>query len=152
MSASISKALLSFRLSLILQHGSAEQRLTAHNTHTVCTIPTSVVDPAGSGSTWIRIHFAVMDPYPDPYWECGSGSGSSSMETDQNLQLNLVFCLSKRLLFLHPMKPMRIHNTDPNYFQITQPGSTVIYRHASVPMEAAEFYPARHGLRDTLTS
>ncbi len=46
---------------------------------------------SGSGSTWIRIHLAVLDPYPDLYWECGSGSRSSSMEIDQNLQINLVF-------------------------------------------------------------
>jgi hypothetical protein len=50
----------------------------------------------GSESTWIRIYLAVMDP--DPYWECGSGSWS--MEICQNLQINLVFCLSKRLLYL----------------------------------------------------
>ncbi len=43
----------------------------------------------------MRIHLDVLDP--DPYWECGSGS----MEIDQNLQINLVFCLSKRLLCLH---------------------------------------------------
>jgi hypothetical protein len=40
---------------------------------------------------------AVLDP--DPYWECGSGS--RSMEIDQNLhKKNLVSCLSKRLLYL----------------------------------------------------
>ncbi len=41
---------------------------------------------------WIRIRIgsAVLDP--NPYWECGSGS--RSMEIDQNLQVNLVswFC------------------------------------------------------------
>jgi hypothetical protein len=42
---------------------------------------------------WIRIDLAVPDLYP--YWECGSGSGS--MEFDQ---INLVSCLSKRLLYL----------------------------------------------------
>jgi hypothetical protein len=48
-----------------------------------------------SGSAWIRIHLAVLDPYPDPYWEWGSGS--LSMEIDQNLQINLVSC--RRLRF-----------------------------------------------------
>jgi hypothetical protein len=81
---------------------------------------------SGSGSTWIRIHLAVLNTDPDPYWECGSGSGSSSMKTDQNLQINLVFCLSKRLSYLHPLELMRIHNTDPNCFQTTKPGSTVV--------------------------
>ncbi len=50
----------------------------------------------GSGSAWICIHLAVPDP--DPYWKCWSGSGS--METDKNLQINLVSYLSKRLLCL----------------------------------------------------
>jgi hypothetical protein len=40
----------------------------------------------------IRINLAVLDPDPDRYWECGSGS--RSMEIGQNLQ-NLVLCLSK---------------------------------------------------------
>jgi hypothetical protein len=44
----------------------------------------------------IRIHLAVLDP--DSYWECGSGS--RSMKYDQNLLINLVSCLSKRLLYL----------------------------------------------------
>jgi hypothetical protein len=52
----------------------------------------------GSGSTWVRIHLAILDP--DPYWECGSGSGTRSMEIGQYLQINLVFCLSKRFLYL----------------------------------------------------
>ncbi len=54
---------------------------------------------------WIRIwihldphSFDFLYPDPDPYWECGSGSGR--MEIDQNLQIKLVFCLSKRLLYL----------------------------------------------------
>jgi len=51
---------------------------------------------------WIRIrigiHLAVLDPVP--YWECGSWSGSRRTEIDQNLQLDLVSCLSKRLLYL----------------------------------------------------
>jgi hypothetical protein len=49
---------------------------------------------------WIRIHLdlAVLDP--DPYWECVPGSGSRSKEIDQNLQINLVFCLSKMLFYL----------------------------------------------------
>ncbi len=50
---------------------------------------------------WIR---SPMDPLqlvdldPDPYWQ--SGPGSSSWESDQNLQINLVSCLTKRLLYL----------------------------------------------------
>jgi hypothetical protein len=40
----------------------------------------------------------VVDPDPNPYWECGSGS--RTMKIYQNLQINLVFCLSKRLLYL----------------------------------------------------
>ncbi len=49
-----------------------------------------VVDPIR-----IRIDLAVLDP--DPYWECRSGS--RSMEIDQNKQINLVSCLSKRFLY-----------------------------------------------------
>jgi hypothetical protein len=48
----------------------------------------------------IRFHLAALDPDPDPYWECGSGSGYGSMEIYQNLQINLVSCLSKRLRYL----------------------------------------------------
>ncbi len=44
----------------------------------------------------IRIHLAVLDQ--DPYCECGSGS--RSMEIDRNLQIDLVSCLSKQLLYL----------------------------------------------------
>jgi hypothetical protein len=49
---------------------------------------------------WIRIRI-LLDPHSfdclgsDPYWECRSGSRSS--ETDQHLQINLVFCPLKRL-------------------------------------------------------
>ncbi len=49
----------------------------------------------GSGSTCIRIHLVVLDPVPN--WECGSGS--RSMEISQILQINLGFCLSKRLSY-----------------------------------------------------
>jgi hypothetical protein len=42
------------------------------------------------------IHMDVLGP--DPYWEYVSGS--RSMEIDQNLQINLVSCLSKRLSYL----------------------------------------------------
>ncbi len=41
----------------------------------------------------IRIHLDVLDP--DPYWECGSGSGSRSMEIDQNLLIDLVSAFQK---------------------------------------------------------
>jgi hypothetical protein len=51
---------------------------------------------SGSGSvlvmvSWIliRIGYSVLDP--DPYWECGSGSGSRSMEIGQ--RVNLIFSL-----------------------------------------------------------
>jgi hypothetical protein len=50
----------------------------------------------GSGSTWIRIHSTFLDP--NSYWEWGSGP--RNIEIDQNLLINLVFCLSKRLLYL----------------------------------------------------
>jgi hypothetical protein len=40
-----------------------------------------------------RLHLAALDTDPDPYWECGSGSGYRSMEIGQNLQINLVTCL-----------------------------------------------------------
>ena len=33
-----------------------------------------ITQDCGSESSWIRIHFAVLDTYP--YWECGSGSRS----------------------------------------------------------------------------
>ncbi len=45
----------------------------------------------GSRFTQIRIHLAVLDP--DLYWE--RGSGSRSMEIDQNFQIDLVSSLSK---------------------------------------------------------
>ncbi len=48
----------------------------------------------GSRSKWISIDVAVLDP--DPYWECESRS--RSMEIYQNEQINLISCLSKRLL------------------------------------------------------
>jgi hypothetical protein len=38
-----------------------------------------------SGSAWIRIQFALLDP--DPYLEYGSGS--ESLEIDKTLQINL---------------------------------------------------------------
>jgi hypothetical protein len=67
--------------------------------------PTQVADAAsykessvqccGSGSALIRIHLAVLDT--DLYWECGSGS--RSMEIDQNFQIDLLYCLSKRYAF-----------------------------------------------------
>ncbi len=49
---------------------------------------------------WIRIRddphsFFCPGSGPDPYWECGSGS--RSMETDINLQVNLVFTFQKSL-------------------------------------------------------
>jgi len=45
---------------------------------------------SGSGSTWIRILLAVLDP--DPYWECGS----RSIEIDQNLQKKPCFLPFKK--------------------------------------------------------
>jgi hypothetical protein len=35
----------------------------------------------------------VVDPFPDPHWECGSGSRSKG--TDQNLQIIPISSLSK---------------------------------------------------------
>ncbi len=43
----------------------------------------------------------ILDLDADPYWECGSGS--RSMEIDQNEQINLVSCLSYRLFYLRRM-------------------------------------------------
>jgi hypothetical protein len=43
---------------------------------------------------------SVVDPDPNPHSFACLGSGSNSMEIDQNLQINLVSCLSKRLLYL----------------------------------------------------
>ena len=34
----------------------------------------------GSGSTWICIEIAPLDPDPDPYWDYGSGSGFRTVE------------------------------------------------------------------------
>jgi hypothetical protein len=50
---------------------------------------------------WIRIRMdshsfgCILDP--DPYRECRSGS--SSMEIDQNFQIDLLYCLSKRYFY-----------------------------------------------------
>ncbi len=44
----------------------------------------------GSRSAWIRIDLTVLDP--DPYCECGSGS--RSMEIDQNSKINIVGFMS----------------------------------------------------------
>ncbi len=51
---------------------------------------------SGSESTCTRIHLAVLDP--DPYWECGYGSGTCKLT--EILEKNLVFCLSKMLFYL----------------------------------------------------
>jgi hypothetical protein len=50
---------------------------------------------------WIRIDLPVLDPEPDPYWECGSRS--RKMEIEQNVQIpNPSFlAFKKRLLYLH---------------------------------------------------
>ncbi len=70
----------------------------------------------GSRSAWIRILLTVLDP--DLYWECGSRS--RSMEIDQNLQINLVSCLSKRFLYLSRYRYCRVWPTvcdlDPHLF------------------------------------
>ncbi len=49
----------------------------------------------GSGSGF---DLALLDSDPYPYWECGSGSRRK--EIDQNIQINLISSLSKRLLYL----------------------------------------------------
>jgi hypothetical protein len=54
-----------------------------------------------------RIHMAVG---PDSYWE--NVSGSKSMEIDQNLQINLVSCLSNRVSY-----PRRYVFGPTTYFQ-----------------------------------
>ncbi len=55
----------------------------------------------GVGKLWIRVHFAVLNPY----WECGCRSGSRSMEIYQNLHINLISCrtLAATLLFNCPV-------------------------------------------------
>ncbi len=50
------------------------------------------------GSARERIELAVLDPDPDQYWECGSGS--IGIEIGQNLQKNLASSLLKRLMYL----------------------------------------------------
>jgi hypothetical protein len=48
----------------------------------LCTLPVKLYNLkqcCGSGSSWIRIHIAFLDP--DPYGDCGSGS--KNMEIDQ---------------------------------------------------------------------
>ncbi len=45
---------------------------------------------------YLVVKTSVVDP--DPYWECGSGS--SSMEIDKNLKINLVSFLSNNHLYL----------------------------------------------------
>jgi hypothetical protein len=46
-------------------------------------VANSVVDPD-------PLDLALLDPDPDPYWECGSGPRSRCKEIDQNLQINLI--------------------------------------------------------------
>ncbi len=71
-------------------------------------VNTSVVDPHPHS-------LAVL--YPDPYWECVSGSGSTPAwtDTDQNWLINLVFCLSKRRLWLKILSRIRIRK-DQHWF------------------------------------
>ncbi len=57
--------------------------------------------PGGSSPVlWIRIRIGMALLDPGQYCECESGSGSRSMEIDQNYQVNFVSRLSKRLLYL----------------------------------------------------
>ncbi len=44
-----------------------------------------------------RIHLALLDPDLDPYWYCGSGSGSRSKNIDWNYQIILNSSLLKGL-------------------------------------------------------
>jgi hypothetical protein len=43
----------------------------------------------GSGSAWIRIHFARLDP--DSCWECGSGSRKAKM-TAKSEEIHVLNC------------------------------------------------------------
>jgi hypothetical protein len=69
-----------------------------------------------SGFTWIRIHLAVLDP--DPYWECGTGSGSRSMKIGQSL-VSTVYFSCKIKLFVTQMSDQ---DPDPNL-----PGSAFVF-------------------------
>ncbi len=76
---------------------------------TFCDLKVWPGSGSGSGSAWIRIGLASWNRIRiririEIKKIAGSRSGSA-------------------------LKPMRIHNTDPNYFQITQPGSTVVPSH-----------------------
>jgi len=53
---------------------------------------------------WNRIDLAVLDPEPDPYWECGSGS--RNMETVQNLKIPEPGFLPFKKAFVSSLVPM----------------------------------------------
>jgi hypothetical protein len=86
---------------------------------------------------------SVVDPNLDPRcFGCpGSGSGSRGMETDQNLQINLVSCLSKRPLYLRRYHFFTYHqllSTGTYIFQVkTQLFVTTIFEQDSDPHKSA---------------
>jgi hypothetical protein len=49
----------------------------------------------------IRIDLAVLDTDPNPYWECGSGSGPRSMNIGKYLLINLVACPKSFCTFVY---------------------------------------------------
>jgi len=48
----------------------------------------------GSGSMWIRIVMAPLDP--DPYWECGPGARSRAVKMTPKKDINKIFQIAKR--------------------------------------------------------
>jgi len=50
-----------------------------------------------SGSMWIRIEMAPLDPDPDPYWEYGSRSGSRTVKMVSKKGKNLRFQVKKSI-------------------------------------------------------
>jgi len=50
---------------------------------------------SGSGSMWIRIKKAPLDP--DPYWEYGSGYGSRTVKMMSKKEKNLIFQVKKNI-------------------------------------------------------
>jgi hypothetical protein len=55
----------------------------------------SLVDPAPYGSTLI---FGLLDPVPDPHWECGSGSEKKKVKKFHVLKCWMLSFESWRLL------------------------------------------------------
>jgi hypothetical protein len=69
---------------------------------------------------WIQIHIRIGNV----------GPGSRSMEIDQNLQINLFFCRSERILNLRISVADPDPNPDPHVFGPPGSGSGSFYHHA----------------------